>query len=51
MPTFEVVYEGTVREVYSVEAENEEEARNKWSDCEPDSSEVTDGEVVEVTHV
>lgn len=48
MAQFTVIYEGRVREVYSVEAESAEEAREKWSDTEPVSSEVIDGEVTEV---
>jgi hypothetical protein len=46
-----VTYEGSVRETYCVIAESEAEAREKWSDTEPMSSEVTDGEVtsIEVT--
>ena len=48
MAQFTVIYEGRVREVYSVEAESAEEAREKWSDTEPVSSEFIDGEVTEV---
>lgn len=48
MPEFTVIYEGRIREEYTVEAETEEEAREKWSDTEPVVSEVIDGEVVEV---
>lgn len=48
MKEFLVIYEGRVREVYTVPANTEEEAREVWSDFEPDSSEVIDGEVVEV---
>lgn len=46
--TYTVIYEGTVRETYSVEAESEEEARQKWCDYDPISSEVIDGAVREV---
>lgn len=49
--TFTVVYEGTVHEIYTVVAESEEEARAIWSEEEPDSSEVIDGEVIEVIEV
>lgn len=48
MKTYTVIYEGTIREVYSVEAHNAAEAREIWSDFEPDISEVIDGQVVEV---
>lgn len=48
MPEFTVIYEGRVREQYVVEAATEEEARQKWSDTEPEVSEVIDGEVTEV---
>lgn len=48
MAQFTVIYEGRVREEHSVEAESAEEAREKWSDTEPVSSEVIDGEVTEV---
>lgn len=48
---FEVVYIGTVREVYYVEAESEEEARRIWSDDEPLSSEVIDGGVESVREI
>lgn len=48
MPEFTVIYEGRVREEYAVTAATAEEARQKWSDTEPVSSEVTDGEVTEV---
>lgn len=51
MKQFEVVYEGTVREVYHVFAETEEEARDLWSDEEPSYSEVIDGDVVSVEEV
>lgn len=51
MPQFEVVYEGTVREIYYVFAETEDEARETWSDEEPSYSEVIDGEVVSVEEV
>lgn len=48
MAQFEVVYEGSVREVYVVEADSEEEAREVWVDGWLASSEVYDGEVVDV---
>lgn len=48
MPTYEVIYEGTLREVYLVDAESEAEAREKWLDSEPIASEAFDGEVTEV---
>lgn len=46
--TWTVIYEGTVREVYTVTASSSEEALDKWSDQEPDSSEVIDGCVTDV---
>lgn len=46
--TFTVVYEGAVHEIYTVVAGSEEEAREIWFEEEPDSSEVFDGEVIEV---
>ncbi|MCT2357059.1 hypothetical protein M3G54_01605 [Brevibacterium casei] len=49
MSEYRVVYEGRVREIYIVEAENEAEARERWSDFEPEASDVFDGEIVEVT--
>ena len=45
---FEVVWIGTVREVYLVEAESEDEAREIWVHDEPFSSEPLDGDVVSV---
>ena len=51
MPQFEVVYEGTVREIYYVSAETEDEARETWFDEDPSYSEVIDGEVVYVEEV
>ena len=51
MKQFEVVYEGTVREVYHVFAETEDEAREIWSDEEPSYSEVIDGDVTYVKEV
>lgn len=48
---YEVIYIGTVREVYYVEAESEEEARRIWSDNEPLSSEVIEGAVESVREV
>lgn len=49
MKNFELIYEGRVKEVYSVMAETEEEAREKWMDSNPVSSEVIDGEIVKVS--
>lgn len=51
MKQFEVIYEGTVREVYHVFAETEDEARDIWSDEEPSYSEVIDGDVTYVVEV
>lgn len=51
MPQFEVVYEGTVREIYYVFAETEDEARETWFDEDPSYSEVIDGDVVYVEEV
>ena len=51
MPQFEVIYEGTVREIYYVSAETGDEAREIWSDEEPSYSEVIDGDVVDVKEV
>ena len=48
MKTWIVTFEGRVRETYLVDAETEAEAREKWSDYEPDISEVLDGAVVSV---
>lgn len=48
MKTYSVIYEGRVREVYSVEAESAEQAREIWSDFDPVSSEVIDGDIIEV---
>lgn len=48
MSEFTLIYEGRIREQYIVEAETEEEARDKWSDTEPFISEVVDGGIVEV---
>ncbi len=48
MAEFTLIYEGRVREQYSVEAETEEEAREKWSEEKPFISEVIDGGIVEV---
>ena len=49
--TYTVIYEGTVREVYTVTASSEEEAREKWMDNEPDYSEAIDGHVADVMEV
>lgn len=48
MKSYAVYYEGTIREVYVVQAESFEHAREIWSDFEPVVSEVIDGEVVAV---
>jgi len=48
MSEFTLVYEGSIREYYAVEAETEEEAREKWSDNDPFISEVVEGGIVEV---
>lgn len=48
MATYTVIYEGTVREVYSVEAGSEAEAREGWYEGELVISETIDGEVVGV---
>lgn len=47
MKTYEVIYEGTVRETYLVEANSEDEARENWHRLSdhPLSSEMIDGEV------
>lgn len=49
---FEIVVEGRAREVYVVEAESEEEARQMWDTCNvpssPSMTEVFDTEVIEV---
>lgn len=49
MKDYAVVYEGTVRQVYIVEAESEDEAREKWSGSYLASSEMIEGGVVEVS--
>jgi hypothetical protein len=49
--TYTVIYEGTVREVYTVTASSEEEARDTWMDNEPDFSESIDGSVTDVMQV
>ena len=55
MREFEIVVEGRAREVYTVEAESEEQARQMWHDCDvparPSMTEVFDTEVVEVVEV
>lgn len=43
MALYEVVFEGTIREVYYVDADSEDEAMETWADVEPDVSEVMDG--------
>jgi len=48
MSSYIVIYEGTIREEYVVEADSPEHARQIWSDFDPVSSEVIDGEVTEV---
>lgn len=51
MATYEVIFEGTIREVYFVEAGSEDEAMDIWADVEPDVSEVLDGSLVSVREV
>lgn len=51
MSEYQVIYEGTIREVYIVEADSEDEARDKWPEEMPVHSEVTDGEVTGVTRL
>ena len=51
MPEYKVTWRGHVREVYFVEAESEQEAREKWMDGSLDLSESYDGEVDEVEEV
>lgn len=51
MATYEVIYEGTVREVYLVEAGSKDEALAMWSDEEPYSSEVIDGAPISAVEV
>lgn len=51
MREFEIVVEGRAREVYTVEAESEEQAREMWDSGEvltPTMTEVYDTEVIEV---
>jgi len=48
MAEYRVTYIGTVREVYVVDAESEADARARWAEFEPTSSEVIEGEVVRV---
>lgn len=48
MAMYEVIFEGTVREVYFVVADSEDEAMENWADYEPDVSEVMDGAPVSV---
>lgn len=48
MKNYELIWEGTVREVYSVMAESEDEARRKWMNSEPVVSEALDGEITDV---
>lgn len=48
MSLYTVVYEGTIREVYSVEAESLEDARKRWTHGILEVSEMIDGEVSEV---
>lgn len=50
MKTYEVIYEGTVRETYLVEANSEDDAKNNWhqKSMHPLSSEMIDGEVTSV---
>ena len=51
MSEYQVIYTGTVKQVYLVDADSEEEAREKWYDTDPVNSEVTDGEVSEVRRI
>jgi hypothetical protein len=51
MKEYEIVYEGTVREYYYVEAESAEQAREIWSEVDADTSEVIEGGVIEVNEV
>ncbi|QDK01384.1 hypothetical protein SEA_WATERT_115 [Microbacterium phage WaterT] len=48
MKEYVVIYEGTIRETYLVTANSEDEAREIWSDFDAMSSEMIDGEVVDV---
>lgn len=48
MALYEVIYKGTVRESYLVDADSEDEALENWSDHEPVNSEVIDGGPTEV---
>lgn len=43
MAVYKVIFEGTIREVYFVEADSKDEAMENWADFEPDISEVMDG--------
>ncbi len=49
MPTYRVTVYGRSREVYIVNADSPEEAREAWSDVEPTESEVDDCYVDDVT--
>lgn len=48
MPEFELTWTGEIQETYLVEAETEEEAREKWSDTRPVSSESYGGKITDV---
>lgn len=48
MKTYRVIWQGTIRDVYYVEAKSEDEALLHWPGVTPDSSEATDGEVISV---
>ena len=48
MQEYEVIYEGTIREVYYVMAESADQAERIWSDVEPTISEVVDGSLASV---
>lgn len=48
MTVYEVIYEGTVRETYLVDADSEDEALENWTEHGPVISEAIDGEVTEV---
>lgn len=46
--SYEVIWEGRVREIYVVDAHTEDEARDLWVGTQPVQSEAFDGEIVEV---
>lgn len=51
MPLFRLVYEGTAKEVYEVEADSEEEARDTWPNYGPIHMEMIDGEIVSAEEI